>query len=235
MVKQGTRVVEPTKKITDLRSGKSDRPGLPVHNTRSHHHDAEFNSTSLRLVSPAEGISNRCAYASGMRTGKVRIVIDPILSQFGADKESVRRIELNSGTDVHIEMAAAGDFLAPASDATVIAFIQVRTHGANAANNFQVGMAGELGRPNGIEVVKDWTIINPDVGRVGPAALRTSPVVFEPSAKIVPKDHIGVEARIKAATERLRDLAVAAARISAWGEDGTTGKTDVDSLGLCDV
>jgi len=96
-------------------------------------------------------------------------------------------------------------------------------------------MVGQLGRVNGIEVEKDRTVINIQVGRVGPAALGTPPVVFEPSAKIVPKDHVGVEARIKAARQRLRDLTVAAARISAWGDDGATGKTEVNSLCLCDV
>ena len=186
-------------------------------------------------MSSPEGVSNGRAYAGGMRTGEVRVVIDPILSQLGTDKESVRGIELDSATYVHIEVATAGDFLAPTGNTTVIAFIQVRAHGANPANHFQVDMAHYLRRVNGVEVEKNWTIIHAYVGRVGPAALGASPVVFEPSDKIVPTDHIGVEARIKGAAQRLRNLTVAAARISAWGDDGATSETNVNSLGLCDV
>jgi len=79
-------------------------------------------------------------------------------------------------------------------------------HRTDAADQLQVDVTGEFGRVNGVEVVKEWAIIETILSRVETAALGPSPGNFGPDAKIVPKEHVAANARISATAQRLEDV-----------------------------
>src|SRR5208337_1806259 len=100
------------------------------------------NCGMARMLSSFEGVADGGADARGVRPDEVRIVIDPVDSRFGTDEEPVLEIQFDTAAEVCVEVTAAGDFAAAAELLAVLAYIEVGANCSNAADEFQVGMAG---------------------------------------------------------------------------------------------
>ena len=100
-----------------------------------------------------EGVADGQAVTSDAWRTEVQVVVDQVKSAFGTNEEAaVTGIQLKASAEIHQEVFVAlviGVVSVPATltvDAGVL--------GADAADEFQIGVASELRRVNGIDVEK---------------------------------------------------------------------------------
>src|ERR1700677_196860 len=170
------------------------------------------------MCSFSECVANGGADAGGIGTGIVRVVIDQVNTRFGTDEEAALGIKLDAPAEVCVKVLAAGDETAVAGNSASIAIVQTSAHGADATDEFQIGVAGNLRRVHDVEVVKQRSVVDTFFSvRDAPVGLGRSPVHFCPSAEIVPEGHVTTKTDKSAAAERCFHLTVAATRASAGG------------------
>src|SRR5258707_7093567 len=153
-------------------------------------------STSSRLVS-SEGVADGEAEAGDARGAEVQVVVDEVEFRLGTDEKTALGIELDAGAEVSHEVFVARvvGVITVAASLTVDTGIQR----ADASDQFKIGVAGELGRVNGVDIQKKWT--KRQGGGAGVLALDCLPRAFAADAKIVPEEHVATEARIDAPGE----------------------------------
>src|SRR5260370_40777975 len=109
-----------------------------------------------RLLSSTEGVADRKAVARDARGAVIDVVVEEVEVCFGANEEATRWIEFEPGAEVAHEVVAV--LVIGADERAIGSRVEARAQGTEAAKKLQVGVAGELGRVNSVDVVKDRTI-----------------------------------------------------------------------------
>jgi len=150
-----------------------------------------------------EGVADGQAVTSDAWRTEVQVVVDQVKSAFGTNEEAaVTGIQLEAGAEIHQEVFVAlviGVVSVPATltvDAGVL--------GADAADEFQIGVASELRRVNGIDVEKDGAKWESRVAAVFPLA--SLPIDVPTDPEIVEEEDVAAKSGIGSAGQGDRGM-----------------------------
>ena len=152
-----------------------------------------------KWLSSSEGVADRGAEAGNIPGTVVRVVVNQVNARLGADEEAALGIKLDAGAEVPVEVVT-GLVIRATIGAAGGSRVEAGAQRADAADQLQVGVACELGRVDGIEVIKKRTKIV--AGAEVIVGLGCSPVDFGPDTNMVPEDHVAAKTGIGAAGER---------------------------------
>ena len=150
-----------------------------------------------------EGVADGQAVTSDAWRTEVQVVVDQVKSAFGTNEEAaVTGIQLEAGAEIHQEVFVAlviGVVSVPATltvDAGVL--------GADAADEFQIGVASELRRVNGIDIEKDGAKWQSRVAAV--FTLASLPIDVPTDTEIVEEEDVAAKSGIGSAGQGDRGM-----------------------------
>ena len=184
-----------------------------------------------RLMSSLKGVADGKAVTGDARGAKVGVVVDEVEARLGPNKEATLGIKLDASSEVGVEVVA-GLVIGAGVDPAAGPGIEAGTQGADAADKFQICVAGKLGRVDGINVIKNWTIVEALASIVG---LRRLPIDFASDTEIVEEEHVTAKAGIGATSERY-GLVIDTVRLAgSRGVECADAESDVDFLRLREI
>jgi len=183
------------------------------------------------LLVSFKGIADGKAVAGDAGCAKVGVVVDEVKARLGPNKEATFGIKLDARPEVCVEVVA-GLVIGTGVDAAGCSRIEAGTQSADPADKLQIGVTGELGRVDGINVIKNRSIVEALASIVG---LRRLPIDFSPDTKIVKEEHVAANAGIGTAGERYGLVIDSVSLAGSGGIKRANAESDVDFLRLREI